>query len=102
MKKNKDDLLKAIGLLLRVSRKKQGLTQKAVAEKAGMNEKHLGRIERGESNIKIKSLELLCNELEISMPNLLRKALEYKMASFAARKRFAYLTRIDLSKRDKK
>ena len=101
MKKEKDDLLLGIGTMLRVSRQKRGLTRKAVAEKAGINPKHLGRIERGESNIKIKTLELLCTELEVSLPHFFRKALEYKKASVDARKGITYLPRMDLIKRDK-
>jgi transcriptional regulator with XRE-family HTH domain len=102
MKKEKDDLLDGIGFMLRLSRKKRRLTRKEIAEKAGINLKHLGKIERGESNITIKNLEMFCNVLGISMPNLLQRALGHKMAKFAGRKRLAPLSQIDRSKRDKK
>ncbi|TET16913.1 MAG: XRE family transcriptional regulator [Candidatus Cloacimonadota bacterium] len=100
MKEEKDDLLLGIGTMLRGSRQKKELTQKVVAEKAGINEKHLGRIERGESNVKIKTLELLCKELEVSLPNFFQKALRYKKAIVDARKGI-YLPQMDLIKKKK-
>jgi transcriptional regulator with XRE-family HTH domain len=102
MKKQKDDLLSAIGSMLRASRQRKELTQEALAGRVGINPKHLGRIERGESNIRIKNLQILCNELEISLPHFFRKVLEYKKTAANARKGATYLPRMDLIKRKKK
>ena len=54
-----------IGNALRVLRIEKGLTQSQLAEKAGINEKYYGRIERNESSPTIDTIEAICKALRI-------------------------------------
>lgn len=52
-------------------RKHLGMTQEALASKAGINEKYYGRIERGESCPTMDCIGKLCDAMEIDMAELL-------------------------------
>lgn len=43
--------LKALGEAVRSARKAAGLSQEALADAAGIDRSHMGRIERGERNV---------------------------------------------------
>ena len=51
-------------------RRKAGITQERLAEKAGLSLKHLGQIERGKGNPTLSSLEQLAVSLGVSLPEL--------------------------------
>ena len=53
--------------LLRI-RKKRGLTQSNVAEKAGLSDRAYADIERGTTNMRVDTALKLCNALKV-MPN---------------------------------
>jgi transcriptional regulator with XRE-family HTH domain len=61
-----------IGERLRTFRKKQGLSQDKLAEKAGLHNTYIGQVERGEKNITMESLQKIVNALEISFEELFR------------------------------
>ena len=48
-------------------RKRCGLTQNGLAERAGVSQTHLRRVERGEADITVSHLQLLCDAMSISM-----------------------------------
>lgn len=50
------DIAKEVGDLIRNQRKAVGLSQEALAAKSKIDRSYMGRIERGEVNITIKSL----------------------------------------------
>jgi len=52
---------------LRKLRKEKGLTQEKLAEKADINEKYFGKIERGESSPTFNKIIKICNALEIEL-----------------------------------
>lgn len=60
-----------IGRILKYYRTVHNLTQSEVAELAGINEKYLGRIERGESVPTIDKIEQLCHAFDIRLSDLL-------------------------------
>jgi transcriptional regulator with XRE-family HTH domain len=65
------DFLRLVGEQLRMIRKTKGMTQPQLAEKTGedgMSKSRISDIERGKTNISLKTLELLMNALEIA-PN---------------------------------
>lgn len=64
------ELAKTIGARLRNYRTTKGLTQEALAERAGLHATYIGQVERGEKNITIESLEKIISSLEISLPQL--------------------------------
>lgn len=69
MKKN--TLLKLVGANIRDARKKKGLTQEELAEKADINPKFLGKVERAETNVSVVTLSKICDALGISLSGLL-------------------------------
>jgi len=58
--------------ILKKLRKEKGLTQKKLAEKADINEKYFGRIERGESSPTFNTILKLCNALEIKIDEFMK------------------------------
>ncbi len=70
-------LLTNIGNLLKQKRVNIGLTQFEIAEKANIDEKHYGRIERNECiNIKLLTFIQICNALEAQPVQLLAEILD--------------------------
>jgi transcriptional regulator with XRE-family HTH domain len=67
--KNKE-LAKALGERIQKLRKKQGLSQLALANEADIPLSQIGRIERGENNPTISTLFVIANALEIELRTL--------------------------------
>ena len=70
MKKDKK-LLERVGKNIKEKRKDKGLTQEELAEKADINPKFLGKVERAETNVSLLTLSKICNALGISLCELL-------------------------------
>lgn len=71
MKKTQDEnILKAVGANLRKYRKSNGLTMESLANEADIEYRQLGRIERGEINTTILSLQKLTDVLKIELSQL--------------------------------
>ena len=68
---NYEEVLKSIGHNFRIERTKQWLSQEKFAEKANVHTNYIGKIERGEQNITIKTLVELSNALDIPIENIL-------------------------------
>lgn len=64
-------ILKIIGNNIRQRRKLRGLTQEQLAELVGTNFSYIGKMERGEHNVKIETLQKVANALDVSLPSLL-------------------------------
>jgi len=56
-----------IGDRIRVLREKSGNSQNSLAEKAGVSQTHLRRVELGQADITVGHLQLICDALEISV-----------------------------------
>lgn len=56
-----------IGKFLRYYRRLSNMTQAQVAEKAGINEKYYGELERDESSPTLNTLEKICIALNIEV-----------------------------------
>jgi transcriptional regulator with XRE-family HTH domain len=67
--KNKE-LAKALGARIQNLRKKQGLSQLALANEADIPLSQIGRIERGENNPTISTLYVIAAALDIELKNL--------------------------------
>jgi transcriptional regulator with XRE-family HTH domain len=50
-KQDRDASLVKLGVSVRARRKAQGLSQEALADAAGIDRSHMGKIERGERNV---------------------------------------------------
>jgi len=67
--KNKE-LAKALGERIQKLRKKQGLSQLALANEADIPLSQIGRIERGENNPTISTLFVIANALKVELKTL--------------------------------
>ena len=55
-------------------RQQCGLTQNGLAERAGVSQSHLRRVELGESDITVGHLQLLCDAMNISLKEFFEEA----------------------------
>ena len=58
--------LKAFGKKVRELRKEQGLSQEALAARAGLDRSYMGHIERGEKNITLTKMYQIADALGVS------------------------------------
>ena len=66
------DITKIVGNRIRIIRNEKGLSQEELAHKANIDPSHLGRLERGERNPSLVSLEQVVNALEITFEDLFK------------------------------
>lgn len=62
-----------VGAKVRKLRKERGLTQDEFADRCGLHRAHMGEIERGESNITLRTLKTLADALGVKMHDVLGK-----------------------------
>ena len=67
-------LLKPLGVVIRASRTERGLSQEALADAAGIDRSHMGKIERGERNVTLLNLYRIADALQSKPSVLLSKA----------------------------
>lgn len=68
--------LKKIGNKLFEFRKKKGLTQMEVSERAGISDRTYADIERGNVNMRVETLNLICQVLDITPNDVLTENLK--------------------------
>jgi len=66
--------LKRLGVAVRNARKARGLSQEALADAAGIDRSHMGKIERGERNVTLLNVLRIAAALNGSAADLLREA----------------------------
>ncbi|MFZ5794171.1 MAG: helix-turn-helix domain-containing protein [Sphingomonas sp.] len=66
--------LVALGTAIRARRKSLGLSQEAVANSAGLDRSHMGKIERGERNVTLLNVMRIAGVLRTSASELLAEA----------------------------
>jgi len=64
------DITSTIGERIRIYRKKAGLTQERLAEKAGIHPTYVGQLERAEKNATLATIVKVANALDISLETL--------------------------------
>lgn len=70
----RDDRIKvAFGAALRRLRTRAGLSQEALAAKAGLNRTYVGDVERGERNIALVNMHKLARALGVRLSDMLRE-----------------------------
>jgi len=70
-KTDKDQLLAQLGAAIRVRRKILELSQEALADQAGIDRSHMGKIERGERNVTMLNVAKLADALSCKPSDLL-------------------------------
>lgn len=68
--KSSHQTLTRFGERVRAEREKLGLSQEALAAKAGMHRTYIGMIERAEKNITLENIERLAKALGIQISKL--------------------------------
>ncbi len=61
------------GAVLRTIRISKGLSQEKLAENTNLHRTYIGSIERGERNISLKNITLICNALNISTSDFFKE-----------------------------
>jgi transcriptional regulator with XRE-family HTH domain len=64
----------ALGGAMRAARKAQGMSQETLADAAGIERAHLGKIERGERNVTLLNLIRIATALKAKPSSLLDSA----------------------------
>jgi transcriptional regulator with XRE-family HTH domain len=67
MKNNNSELTCWIGLRIKHFRKTSNLSQEQLAEATGLHRTYIGSCERGERNLTIVNLSIICNKLKVSL-----------------------------------
>lgn len=66
-----NEILKRFGEKVRKVRKEKGISQEALAEKAGLHRTYIGMIERAEKNITLINIEKIAKALNVEIKDLL-------------------------------
>jgi transcriptional regulator with XRE-family HTH domain len=69
------DLQKQFGLRVKELRLKTGLSQEALAFKAGIDRTYMTSVENGKRNVSIKNIDKIIKALEISVPEFFNSKL---------------------------
>lgn len=72
--KDYSDHLSQLGSAIRSARKQLGVSQEALADLAGIDRSHMGKIERGERNVSILNVIRIAHALNCAASDLLRTA----------------------------
>ena len=67
---NEEKQIKDFGVNLANIRKQHNLSQEELAWKAGIGDNQIGRIERGEISVSLKTIFKICNALKIDAKEL--------------------------------
>lgn len=66
--------LKRLGEAVRAARKARGMSQEALADAAGIDRSHMGKIERGERNVTLLNLTRIAKAIGCKPSDLLATA----------------------------
>ncbi len=69
-----DGRLKRLGEAVRTARKARGLSQEALADAAGIDRSHMGKIERGERNVTLLNVAKIAAALNLKPSEVLAQA----------------------------
>ena len=67
---SKETHLKALGARIRTLRKERGLTQEALAERAGLHSRYISRVEQGDANFGVSVVFDLARGLSVKPAEL--------------------------------
>lgn len=73
-KQDSDGQLKALGAAVRSARKALQMSQEALADSAGIDRSHMGKIERGERNVTLLNLLRIADALSVKPSAILSRA----------------------------
>jgi transcriptional regulator with XRE-family HTH domain len=71
---DEDQQLARLGLAIRTARKALGLSQEALADAAGIDRSHMGKIERGERNVTFLNVSRIAAAIQRKPSEILQAA----------------------------
>lgn len=74
IKTDTDGKLCKLGAAIRAARKDCGLSQEALADAAGIDRSHMGKIERGERNVSVLNVARVAEALGVTIASLMASA----------------------------
>ena len=74
IKTDTDGRLLKLGTAIRVARLGRKLSQEALADAAGIDRSHMGKIERGERNVSVLNVARVAAALNLSLASLMASA----------------------------
>ena len=74
IKTDKEGRLAALGAAIRAARLERKLSQEALADAAGIDRSHMGKIERGERNVSVLNVARVATALNLSVASLMASA----------------------------
>ncbi len=74
IKTDVDGKLHRLGAAIRAVRLERGLSQEALADAAGIDRSHMGKIERGERNVSVLNVARVSDALDVSIASLMALA----------------------------
>ena len=74
IKTDTEGTLRNLGDAIRAARKEVGLSQEALADAAGLDRSHMGKIERGERNVSVLNVVRVAQALGVSVTSLMADA----------------------------
>ena len=74
IKTDSDGRLRQLGEAIRAARLERGLSQEALADAAGIDRSHMGKIERGERNVSVLNVARVSAALNLSVAALMTSA----------------------------
>ena len=74
IKTDSEDRLVKLGAAIRAARLERGLSQEALADAAGIDRSHMGKIERGERNVSVLNVARVAKALNITIACLMAAA----------------------------
>jgi transcriptional regulator with XRE-family HTH domain len=72
--KTADQALVALGSAIRSARSERMLSQEALADAAGIDRSHMGKIERGERNVTLLNVKRIAGALGMRLSDLFSRA----------------------------
>jgi transcriptional regulator with XRE-family HTH domain len=70
-KSRQDPSLIALGMAIRHVRKQKGVSQEKLALMAGIDRSYIGRVERGDNNVALLTLQKIAQALQVSLSALM-------------------------------
>ena len=65
-----NEIIKKLGIKIRIERQKQKISQEKLAELTALNRNFIGMIERGETNVTVKNLACIAAALQVDIREL--------------------------------
>ena len=74
IKTDSDGHLRKLGAAIRAARLERGLSQETLADAAGIDRSHMGKIERGERNVSVLNVARVSEALNVTIAALMASA----------------------------